>query len=136
MEQRTVIHFLTLKSLRASAIAGELKSVYETEALALSSAKKWGKWFAEGRTAVCDDPMYERALTNDRAEAISFMEKERPCLSCKVLDRHFRIAKGTCLRILHDALGVKSSILVGFPMSWTRISRPKESLCHMEFFRY
>jgi hypothetical protein len=34
MEQRVVIHFLMLKGLRASAIAAELKSVYETEALA------------------------------------------------------------------------------------------------------
>jgi hypothetical protein len=40
MEQRAVIRFLTLKGLRASAIAAELDSVYGTEALALSTVKK------------------------------------------------------------------------------------------------
>jgi hypothetical protein len=34
------------------------------------------------------------------------MLKERPYLSCKVLCRHFRIATGACLRILHDWLGM------------------------------
>jgi hypothetical protein len=43
---------------------------------------------------------------------------------------------GTCLLILHDTLGMKSSIFVGLPMPWTRIKRPKELLYHMEFFRY
>jgi hypothetical protein len=40
LERRTLIRFLTLKSLRASAIAAELLSVYETEALALFTVKK------------------------------------------------------------------------------------------------
>jgi hypothetical protein len=40
-------------------------------------------------------------------EAISSVLKERPYLSSKVLCRHFRIAKGTCLRILHDMLDMK-----------------------------
>jgi hypothetical protein len=43
LERRAVIHFLTLKGFRASAIAAVLKSVYEKEALALSPVKKWRK---------------------------------------------------------------------------------------------
>jgi hypothetical protein len=35
------------------------------------------------------------------------MLKEKPFASCKVLCRHFRIAKTTCLKILHDNLGMK-----------------------------
>jgi hypothetical protein len=31
--------------------------------------------------------------------------EERPFTSCKVLCRHFRVGKATCLRILHDTLG-------------------------------
>jgi hypothetical protein len=64
MEQSAVIRFLTLKGVRASAIAAELKSVYETEALPLSTVKKWRKHFAERRgelhyatTQVVDDPL-------------------------------------------------------------------------------
>jgi hypothetical protein len=83
-----------------------------------------------------DDLRRGSPLTNDLAETFSFMLKEGPCLSCKVPCRHSRSAKGTCLRILHDTLGMKHSIFVGFPMPWTRIGRPKESLCHMELFRY
>jgi hypothetical protein len=40
MEQQAVIRFFTLKHLRAFSIAAELKSVYETEALALSTMEK------------------------------------------------------------------------------------------------
>jgi hypothetical protein len=40
MEQRVVIHFFTLKGFCAFVIAAELKSVYEIEELALSTAKK------------------------------------------------------------------------------------------------
>jgi hypothetical protein len=49
----------------------------------------------------------EGPFTNDLAEVISSMLKERPHLSRKVLCRYFRIAKGTCLRILHDTPGMK-----------------------------
>jgi hypothetical protein len=77
MEQRTVIRFLTLKGLRASATAAELMSAYETEALVLSTAKKWRKRSAEGRTSLYNDPRCGRSLTNHSAEAISLMLKER-----------------------------------------------------------
>jgi hypothetical protein len=40
MEQRAVIHCLTPKGVCGSAIAAELKSVYEAEASALSTMKK------------------------------------------------------------------------------------------------
>jgi hypothetical protein len=98
--------------------AAELKSVYETEALALSTVEKWHKHFAEGRTSPYDDSRCGRPLPNDLTEAVSFVVNERPYLSCKVLCRHFRIAKGVCLRILHHTLGMKSSIFIGFPMPW------------------
>jgi hypothetical protein len=90
----TAIRFLIPQGLHVSAIAGELKSVYETGALALSTGKKWRKRCTEGRTSPYDDPRCGRPLTNDLAEAISGVLKERQCLSCKVLCRYFRIAKG------------------------------------------
>jgi hypothetical protein len=31
----------------------------------------------------------------------------------------FRIAMETCLRMLYETLGMKSSFFVGFPMPWT-----------------
>jgi hypothetical protein len=111
MEEQAVIPFLILKRLRGSAIAAKVKLVYATEALALSTVKKWRKRFAERRTALYDDANYRRNPTNDLAEAISSLLKERPCLSCKVLCQHFRIAKGTCLRLLHDTFGMKTSHL-------------------------
>jgi hypothetical protein len=107
MEQRAAVRFLTLKGLCASAIAAELDSVYETEALALSIVKKWRKCFAEGKTSLCDGPRSGRLLTTDFAEAISLMLKERLYLSRKLLCWHFRNAKGTRLPILHDALGME-----------------------------
>jgi hypothetical protein len=105
MEQRAVIRFLATKGLRASAMA-ELKSVYDTEALALSTVEKWRKRFAERRTSLYDDPRCGKYLSHDLAEAISSILKERPCLSCKVLCRHFRIVKWIYLRIIYDTLGI------------------------------
>jgi transposase len=66
-EQRAVIRFLRLKGFRASAIAAEFKSVYETEALALSTVKTWRKRLSEGRASLYDDPRCGRPLTNDLA---------------------------------------------------------------------
>jgi transposase len=120
MEQRAVIHFLTFKGLLASAIPAKLKSVSETDSLALSTVKKWRKRFAEGRTSLNNGPRHRRSITNDLAEAISSMLKERPSLSCKILYRHFHIAKGTCLRILHDALGMKKFHLRWVPHALDR----------------
>jgi hypothetical protein len=62
-------------------------------------------WKGEPRytaTQGAEDP-----APNDLDEAISSMLKEKPYLSCKVLCPHFRFANGTCLRILHDVLGMK-----------------------------
>jgi hypothetical protein len=66
LEPRIVIGFLRLKGLSASAITTELKSVYEREALALSTAKKWRKCFAEGktRTSLSHDPRCGRRPPN------------------------------------------------------------------------
>jgi hypothetical protein len=136
MEQRTVARFLILKGLRASAIA-ELKSVYETEVCALSPVKKWCKCFAEGRTSLRrpEEPRFRRPLAHGSAEAISAMRKERLYLSCKVLCRHFRIAKGTCLRILRDSTLHNGRHLARKSLKeWTRLSAPL-SLCSRLFGR-
>jgi hypothetical protein len=98
--------------------------------------KKGGKRFAEGRTSPYHGPMRGRPLTNDLAEAICFMLKERPCLSCRVLCRHFRIAKGTYLRILHDTLGMKKFQLCWVSHALDTNQKADWSLYHREFFRY
>jgi hypothetical protein len=99
MEQPAFTRFLRFKGLHGSMIAVELKSVYVTKVLALSTVKKRLKPFAEGITSVYDDPRCRRPLTitNTLVEAIFSVLKERPYLSYKVLCRHFRIAKGTAL---------------------------------------
>jgi transposase len=113
MEQRAVIRFFTLKGLKAKENRAELESVYCSEALALSTVKKWGKRLQEGRTDLIDDQRPGRPVTHDLAEAVQSMLAERPFLSCKVLCRHLRIGKATCLRILHDDLG-----LTKFHLRW------------------
>jgi hypothetical protein len=96
LEQRAVIRSLARKSFCASAIATELQPIDGTEALALSTVKKWRTRFAERRTSRYDDPRGGKHLTKDLAKVISFMLKNRPYLSCKVLCRYFGIAKRTC----------------------------------------
>jgi hypothetical protein len=107
MEQRTVIHFFTLKGLKARTIHNELESVYGAEVLPLPTVKKWRRCFHQGRMDLFDDPRSGRPLRNGFAGAIVSMLEERPFSSCKVLYRHFQIGNATCLRILHDKLGLK-----------------------------
>jgi histone-lysine N-methyltransferase SETMAR len=113
MERRAVIRFFTLKGVSSRAITAELEPVYAGDALVLPTIKKWRKHFTQKRTSLCDYPRSGRPLTNDPAEAIASMLKERPFLSCKVLCRDFRIAKASCLRILHDDLRMKK-----FKLRW------------------
>jgi hypothetical protein len=101
MEQRAVIRFFTLKGLKSRDIHAELMLVYGGDSLASATVKKWNKRFREGRTDLFDDSRVGCHLTHDLAEAIRSVDTERPFISCKILWRHFRIGKATCLRILH-----------------------------------
>jgi hypothetical protein len=136
LEQRAVIRLLTLKGLHAFAITAELKSVYGTGALAISTVKKWSKRFLEGRTVQCGGPRCGRSHTSDLAEAISSLLKERPYLSCEVLFGHFRIAKGTCLRILHDTLGMKKFQLRWVPHAMDTNQKTKRVTLSYGILRY
>jgi hypothetical protein len=107
MEQTAVIRCFTLKGLKARAIPAELESVYGTDACKLSMVKKWRLRFLQGRTTLLDDPRSEQLLTQDLVEAVRSMLSGNPFISCRVLCRHLRIAKTTCLRILHDELGLQ-----------------------------
>jgi hypothetical protein len=102
--QRAVIRFFSLKGLKAKGIQDELESVYGTDACKLLMVKKWRLRFLQGRTTLFDDPRFGRLLTQDRDEAVRLMIGEKSFTSCRVLCRHFRIAKTTYLRILHDEL--------------------------------
>jgi transposase len=119
MEQRAVIRFFTLKGLKVKEIRAELESVYCPEALALSTVKKWRKRFQEGRTNLIDGRRPGRPVTHDLAEAIQSMLAERPFLSWKVLCRHLGIGKATCLRILHNDLGLRKFHLRWIPCTLT-----------------
>jgi hypothetical protein len=87
-EQRTIIRFPTPKGLRASTIAAELKSVYDTEAFTISTMKKWRKRLAEGRTSLCDDRQWKTTYQGlirihflyVEGEAVSFMQGFLPAL--------------------------------------------------------
>jgi transposase len=125
MKQKTVIRFFTLKGFKTREIRAELESVYCPEARALSTVKKWRKRFQEGRTDLIDDRRRGRLVTDDLAEGIQSVLAERPFLSCKVLYRHLRIGKATCLRILHNDLGLTKSRVVGFHTHLQKTRRPK-----------
>jgi transposase len=113
MEQRAVIRFLTLKGLDPQTIFTELTSVYHDDVPALPTIYKWHARFCNGRTDLSDDPRSGRPKKSDLADAIASMLQERPFVSCKIIARHFRVAKSTCLQILHNDLGMKK-----FHLQW------------------
>jgi transposase len=129
MEQRAVVRVLTLKRLKSGQIDAELKTMSGPDALALATVKKWSKCFREVRTDLSDNPTSGPPLTHDLAEAIRSVLRERPFTSCKVLCEHFRIAKATCLHILHNDLGLKEFHLCWVP--YTLDSNAKnERVCY------
>jgi hypothetical protein len=113
MEERPVLGFLTLKGLNPQQIHSELESVSHEDAFAMLTICKWHTRFRDGRTELSDDPKSGGPRRSDLAEAISSMLEERPFLACKLLARHFRIAKATCLRILREDLALQQ-----FSLRW------------------
>jgi hypothetical protein len=89
--------------------------VYHEDALAVLTIYKWHVRFRDGRTELSDDPRSGRPRKSDSAETIFSMLKERPFLSHKLLARHFRIAKATCLRISREDLAQQKFILRWVP---------------------
>jgi transposase len=117
MEQRAVIRFFILKGLSPRDIHTELKSAYGDEALCLHAVYKWHERFMQRRMELFDNPRFGRPLQNDLADAHRAMIEEFPFTSCKHLCIHFKIAKTTCSRILHDVLQVKKFNLRWVPHS-------------------
>jgi hypothetical protein len=138
MDQRGVIRYYTLKGTAPLRIHAKLLAVYGTGALKRSTVFKWHKRFSEGRTDLEDDPRSGRPSHDEFAEGIGAMIDECPFISCKRLAIHFRIAKATCLRILHDVLHLKKFNLRWVPHSLSadqkaeRVSVSREMLTILE----
>jgi hypothetical protein len=117
MEQRAVMRFFTLKGLSPKDVHTEFESVYMDEALCLRTVYKWQEGFIQGRTELFDNPRSGRPLQNDLTDALRAMIQEFPFTSCKRFCTHFRLAKSTCLCILHDVLRLKKFNLRWVPHS-------------------
>jgi hypothetical protein len=78
---------------------------------------KWHKRFVESRTDLGDDPRSGRPSHDEFAEGMGAMIEEYPFISCKRLATYFRIAKATCLRMLHEVLHLQKFNLRWVPHS-------------------
>jgi histone-lysine N-methyltransferase SETMAR len=107
MEQRAVIRFLTLKGQSAKSILSELMEVYHQDALCLTAVKKWRKRFLKGRTSLEDDLRIGRPKKSDLADPLLQLLQETPFISCKCMCCRLKISKTTCLRVLHEDLGMQ-----------------------------
>jgi hypothetical protein len=112
MEQRVVIRFFTLQTLKAKNIQTDLELVDGPEAFALPTVKKWRRGSQQGRTDLFGHRRSRKLVMNDLGETISVLLAERAFSSCDVLCRHLRVGKATCLRILHEKLGMKTVYLL------------------------
>jgi hypothetical protein len=124
MEQRAVIRFFNLKGSSPRDIHTKFESVYGDEALCLRGVYKWYERFLQGRTELFENPRSGRPLQNDFGYALRGMLQKFPFISCKRLYVHFRIAKATCMRILHDVLDSKSSIYAGLGTLSMTLKKP------------
>ena len=106
-EIRAVIRFFTLKGLKSKAILAELEEVYGDSVCSITMVKKWRKRFKEGRSDIDDDSRSGRPPRMELAETVSSLLEEYPFMSCKAICSRLAIPKTTCLRILHESLGLK-----------------------------
>jgi hypothetical protein len=98
---------LTLKVLKAKEINMELTSVSGDALLQISAGTKWRTHFVQRRTELRDDPQSTRYANSELAQMIAELIREPPFLSCKILGRHLRVSKETCLRFFHEKLELK-----------------------------
>jgi transposase len=117
LEQRAVIHYLTLKNLSVAEIAIELQSVYGTDALKYSTVSKWMLRFQDGLDGLFDLTRSRRPSGRDLAAPIQSLLQQLPFISCGVLCRKLKIGKATCLRVLHDNLHLEKFNLRSPPHS-------------------
>jgi transposase len=134
MEQRVIVRSLTFKGLKAKKIEMELTNVYGDEALQISIVTNWRTRFLQRRTELGDDPRSGRPIDSDLTQGIAEIIRERPFLSCKILCKHLRVSKETCLRILHEKLGLKKFIFDGFYTNSPRTEHESLMSCHVTSF--
>jgi hypothetical protein len=107
MKQGAAVRFLILKRSSAKGVWADLEGVYGLEALCLSPVRKWRNGFANGRIALEDDPRSGRPPQNDLSESIRALIETSPFLLCKPMCQKLRMAKKTCLHVLHKSLGFR-----------------------------
>jgi hypothetical protein len=125
MEQRAVSRFFALKRLSPKDIHTELESMYMDEVLCLRTVYKWHERFMQERTKLFHDPLSGRHLENDIADALRAMIQEFPFTSFNCLCTHLRLAKSTCLHILHDVPCVKKFNSRSVPHSLDEARKPE-----------
>jgi hypothetical protein len=80
------------------------------------------------------DPRSGRPRQSDLATGIAALLEELPFLSCRLIARHFRVAKTTCLSILRESLGLKKfhlrwvSHTIDPPQKRSRVTLSRELL--------
>jgi len=135
IEIRAVIRFLTLKGLTTSTIAAELKSVYGGSVCSITTVKKWKKRFEEGRSDLDDDFRSGRPPKSDLVKKVSDVLDELPFMSCKTICQMLEIPKTTCLRILHNSLGLKKFNFRWVPHQLSEAQKLKRVECSRELLR-
>jgi hypothetical protein len=76
LEQRAVIHYLTLKNLSDAEIATELQNAYGTDALKCLTVSKWRLHFQDGSDNLFDFAPSGRSYRSDLAAPVqSFLRQ-------------------------------------------------------------
>jgi hypothetical protein len=117
LEQRAVIHYLTLKNNNVAEITTELQSLYGTNALKYSTGSKWVWVFRTARTTYLIEYVLKRPSRSDLAAPIQSSLQQFPFISYKILCRNLKIGKATCLRVLHNDLHLEKFNLPSVPHS-------------------
>jgi hypothetical protein len=105
-KQCAVIRFFPLNGLRPQHVHTELSDVHDERGFQLLPPEKLHSRFADRTQDLEDEPKSGQPKTIDLLDPMAKLPREKPFPSCQAICRRMNIPKTTCLRVLHEELGL------------------------------
>ena len=108
-EQRTIEKFYVRLGKSIEEVTNDLVKVYEENAMAPRTIRKWVKRFKEGRQSTEDDQREGRPSTStikNQIEEVQRMVNDDPKIMIRTILRELNISLGSVISILHENLNM------------------------------
>ena len=123
---RFYIKVRTALNISAGAIYDELYSFCGDQAPSYAIAKRWAKWFREGREEVEDEARPGRPVTettSENIEQVRLIIDDDPHITIEEMQEQTGLSHGTVQRIITDHLNLKKVTARYIPKNLTDFQR-------------